>query len=177
MTADEMPTYTTDETPWGPFDRIRAEHFLRQAIELGRQGFTAGDGGPFGALIVRDDEIIGKGWNRVLATRDPTAHGEIVAIRDACQRMGSFSLQGCDLYTSGEPCPMCLGAIYWARLERIFYGFSVQDAASIGFDDWLIFEQLTKASTQRRIPQVQLLRDEALALLSEYAADPRRVTY
>ena len=101
----------------------------------------------------------------------------MVAIRDACRQTGSISLQGCDLYTSGQPCPMCLGAIYWARIERIFYGFSIQDAAGIGFDDHFIHEQLTKPPGQRAIPEIPLLRAEALAILEAYAANPRRVHY
>lgn len=155
-------------------DHVR---FMRRAIELGRRGSAAGDGGPFGAVIVRSGHIIGEGWNRVIATRDPTTHGEMVAIRNACRRIGSISLQGCELYTSGQPCPMCLGAIYWARIERVFYGFSIQDAAGIGFDDHFIHEQLTKPPGQRAIPEIPLLRAEALASLEAYAANPRRVHY
>jgi guanine deaminase len=153
------------------------ERFMRRAIALGRRGSAAGDGGPFGAVIVRAGRIIGEGWNRVIATRDPTEHGEMVAIRDACRRIGSISLQGCELYTSGEPCPMCLGAIYWARIERVFYGFSIQDAAGIGFDDHFIHEQLAKPPGQRAIPEVPLLRAEALEILEAYAAHPGRVRY
>ena len=151
--------------------------FMRRAIELGHLGATAGDGGPFGAVIVRAGRIIGEGWNRVIATRDPTAHGEMVAIRDACGRIGNISLQGCVLYTSGQPCPMCLGAIYWARIERVFYGFSIQDAAGIGFDDHFIHEQLARPPEQRAIPEIPLLRAEALEILEAYAADPGRERY
>lgn len=150
---------------------------MRHAIALGRRGSTAGDGGPFGAVIVRDGRIIGEGWNRVIATRDPTAHGEMVAIRDACRRIGSNALQGCVLYTSGQPCPMCLGALYWARIERVYYGFSIQDAARIGFDDQFIHEQLARPAEQRAIPEISLLRAEALEILEAYAADPGRVRY
>jgi tRNA(Arg) A34 adenosine deaminase TadA len=153
------------------------ERFMRHAIALGRRGSTAGDGGPFGAVIVRDGRIIGEGWNRVIATRDPTAHGEMVAIRDACRRIGSISLEGCVLYTSGQPCPMCLGALYWARIERVYYGFSIQDAARIGFDDQFIHEQLARPAEQRAIPEIALLRAEALEILEAYAADPGRVRY
>jgi tRNA(Arg) A34 adenosine deaminase TadA len=158
----------------GSSDHVR---FMRHAIALGRRGSTAGDGGPFGAVIVRDGRIIGEGWNRVIATRDPTAHGEMVAIRDACRRIGSISLEGCVLYTSGQPCPMCLGALYWARIERVYYGFSIQDAARIGFDDQFIHAQLARPAEQRAIPEISLLRAEALEILEAYAADPGRVRY
>ena len=159
------------------FEKKQAEKYMRHAIELGRKGMQAGDGGPFGTVIVKNGEIIGEGWNRVIATNDPTAHGEMMAIRDACKRTNSFILSGCDLYTSGEPCPMCLGAIYWARIDRIFYGFGVQDAAAIGFDDRFIYEQLAKPLEQRQIPEIQVLDSEALEVLKVYAADPNRVKY
>jgi tRNA(Arg) A34 adenosine deaminase TadA len=154
-----------------------AEHFMRRAIELGRKGMKAGDGGPFGAVIVKEGAIVGEGWNRVLATNDPTAHGEVTAIRDACRKAKSFSLAGCEIYTSGEPCPMCLAAIYWARIDRIYYGFSVDDAAGIGFDDRHIFDEMIKPADARKITTTQVLRDEALQSLREYAADPSRVKY
>ncbi len=150
---------------------------MRRAIDLGRRGMHAGDGGPFGAVIVRDGRIVGEGWNRVVGTSDPTAHGEIVAIRDACRREHGFALKGCDLYTTGQPCPMCLAAIYWARIDRVFYGFTVQDAAAIGFDDRLIYDELAKPSAGRAVSQAQVLAGEAAKLLAEYAADPKRVRY
>jgi tRNA(Arg) A34 adenosine deaminase TadA len=150
---------------------------MRRAIALARRGSTTGDGGPFGAVIVRDGRIIGEGWNRVIATRDPTAHGEMVAIRDACGRIGNISLEGSVLYTSGQPCPMCFVAIYWARIERVFYGFSIQDAAGIGFDDHFIYEQLARPAQERAIPEIPLLRMEALEILEAFAADPGRVRY
>ena len=159
------------------FDKELAERFMRRAIELGRRGAEAGDGGPFGAVIVKDGEIVGEGWNRVVATNDPTAHGEVVAIRDACKRVKAFSLKGCELYTSGQPCPMCLSAIYWARVDRVFYGFSVQDAADVGFDDRFIYEQLAKPLGRRKIPEAQVLGGEALKVLKAYAANPKRVKY
>lgn len=159
------------------FEKKQAEKYMRHAIELGRKGMQAGEGGPFGTVIVKNGEIIGEGWNRVIATNDPTAHGEIMAIRDACKRTNSFILSGCELYTSGEPCPMCLGAIYWARIDRIFYGFGVQDAAEIGFDDKFIYEQLAKPLEQRQIPEIRVLDTEALEVLKVYAADPNRVKY
>jgi len=159
------------------YDKEQAEKFMRYAIELGRKGMEAGDGGPFGAIIVKDGNIIGEGWNHVLSSKDPTAHGEIVAIRDASKRIQSYDLSGCELYTSGEPCPMCLSAIYWARLDRVFYGFSIQAAAAAQFDDQLIFEELSKAPIQRRIPEIQILEAEALKTLEDYTANPRRIIY
>ena len=151
--------------------------FMRRAIALGHRGMRAGDGGPFGAVVVRAGAIVGEGWNRVLATPDPTAHGEIVAIRAACRRLATFQLSGCDLYTTGEPCPMCLAAIYWARIDRVFFGFTVADAARIGFDDRVIFRELARPAARRRIPAVQLLAAEARALARAYAANPRRARY
>ena len=159
------------------FDQEQAEKFMRRAIELGRKGMDAGDGGPFGALIVKNGEIIGEGWNRVISSNDPTAHGEIMAIRDACTRISCYDLTGSELYTSGQPCPMCLSATYWARLDRVFYGFGIEDAAQAGFDDQLIFEELNKQPTQRRIPEIQILKTEALKVLSDYTANPYRVKY
>lgn len=160
-----------------PFDKEQAERFMRRAIELAQQGVAAGDGGPFGTVIVKNGEIVGEGWNQVIATNDPTAHGEVVAIRDATNRIESFNLEGCELYTSGEPCPMCLGAIYWANIDRVFYGFNVQDAAEVGFDDSFIYEQLAKPLSERKVPEVQVLGPEAVKMLKEYAADPDRVNY
>ncbi len=142
--------------------------WMHRAIELARTGMTRGDGGPFGAVIVRDSKIIGEGWNRVLATNDPTAHGEVVAIRDACGKASDFSLEGCEIYTTGQPCPMCLGAIYWARIRTIHYGFSIQDAEEIGFDDRGFFQQFSLPPDQRTVPEHQLGRDSALQLIAEY---------
>jgi tRNA(Arg) A34 adenosine deaminase TadA len=150
---------------------------MRRAIALGRRGMEAGEGGPFGALVVQDGRIVGEGWNRVVATNDPTAHGEIVAIREACRRLQRFSLAGCDLYTSGQPCPMCLGSIYWARIDRVFFGFTAGDAARIGFDDQRISRQLARPRGRRRIPEIQLLAGEARRIVREYAAKPERPRY
>ena len=155
----------------------RSEVFMRRAIELGRIGMNAGDGGPFGTVIVKDGQVVGEGWNRVVSTNDPTAHGEVVAIRDACRKSKSFSLAGCELYTSGEPCPMCLAAIYWARIDRVFFGFSVHDAADVGFDDRHIFEEMAKKIDERTVPATQILRDDALAALQDYTVHPKRVKY
>ena len=134
------------------------EIFMKRAIELARKGMTNGDGGPFGTVVVRDGEIVGEGWNRVIRTNDPTAHGEITAIRDACARLGTFSLDGCEIHTTGQPCPMCLGAIQWARISRIFYGFRIEDAAEIGFDDREFFRQMALPPDERAIPAQELCR-------------------
>ncbi len=151
--------------------------FMRRAIELARQGMRAGAGGPFGAVVVKDGEIVGEGWNRVVATNDPTAHGEITAIRDACARVGHFSLEGCEIHTTGEPCPMCLGAIHWARIGRIYYGFGISEAATIGFDDREFYRQFSLPSEEREILCTPLAGEEARGLLGEYMALPDRISY
>ena len=153
------------------------EEFLRGAIQLARDGMTTGQGGPFGAVIVKDGQIVGRGCNQVTSTNDPTAHAEIVAIRDACRNLNTFQLSGCTLYTSCEPCPMCLGAIYWARPARIVYGAFHSDAAGAGFDDQFIYDQLAKPREQRHIPMQQLLRHEADAVFREWVAMEKRVKY
>lgn len=159
------------------YDKEQAEKFMQYAIELGRKGMEAGNGGPFGAIVVKNGEIIGEGWNCVLSSNDPTAHGEITAIRDACKNIQSHDLSGCEIYTSGEPCPMCLSAIYWARLDRIFYGFKIQAAAEAFFDDEFIFKELNKPASDRKIPEIQILETEALKVLKDYTANPDRVIY
>ena len=153
------------------------DFFLREAIQLAREGMTTDQGGPFGCVIVRDGEIVGKGCNRVTSTNDPTAHAEVVAIRDACQHLGTFQLDGCTLYASCEPCPMCLGAIYWARPSRIVYAAFHSDAADAGFDDQFIYEELDKAREHRHIPMHQLLRDEANQVFREWVALEKRIPY
>jgi tRNA(Arg) A34 adenosine deaminase TadA len=153
------------------------EIFMKRAIELARKGMTNGDGGPFGTVVVRDGEIVGEGWNRVIRTNDPTAHGEITAIRDACARLGTFSLDGCEIHTTGQPCPMCLGAIQWARISRIFHGFRIEDAAEIGFDDREFFRQMALPAAERAIPVQELCRQEALELAREYARMPEKRHY
>ena len=155
----------------------RAKHCMGRAIALGHRAAESGEGGPFGAVIVRDGVIVGEGWNRVIASNDPTAHGEIMAIRDACERAGSFDLQGCQIYTSGEPCPMCLGAIYWARITHVYYGFSIHAAESCGFDDRRFYQQLALPPEQREVGQTQVLGDEAFAVLQQYLGKPDRVLY
>ncbi len=153
------------------------EIFMRRAIELARQGISQGAGGPFGAVVVRNAEIVGEGWNRVVGTNDPTAHGEVTAIRDACAKLGTFSLEGCEIHSTGQPCPMCLGAIHWARIERIFYGFGIDDAAAIGFDDTEFFRQMALPPEERLIPSQELCREEALELAREYMRLPGRTPY
>lgn len=135
---------------------------MREAVRLSLESVDAG-GGPFGAVVVRGDEIVGRGHNQVTLRNDPTAHAEVVAIRDACARLESFHLPGCDLYTSCEPCPMCLGAILWSRLDRVWYANGRADAAAIGFDDSEFYDELTRPIEHRRVPMLPLLRDEAQA--------------
>ncbi len=152
-------------------------HFLRAAIEMARHGMQNNEGGPFGAIIVKDGVIIGKGNNRVTSTNDPTAHAEVVAIREACRHLKSYQLEGCVLYTSCEPCPMCLGAIYWARPERMVYACSKTDAAAIGFDDNFIYRELELPLSARKIPAHQALQDEGLAVFQEWAAKADKTAY
>lgn len=138
------------------------QEFMKEAIRLSVEKMEQGYGGPFGAVVVRNGEIISRGFNNVLFSNDPTAHAEVDAIRKASQVLGSFDLSDCDLYTSCEPCPMCLGAIYWARFKNVYYGNTRQDAANIGFDDALIYEEIEKPIEQRKIPMQQLLPEEAM---------------
>ncbi len=151
--------------------------FLREAIRLSIEKMEENEGGPFGAVIVRDGVIVGRGWNRVTSTNDPTAHAEVVAIRDAGARLGTFSLAGCEIYCSCEPCPMCLAAIYWSRLDRIYYAATGDDAAAVGFDDHNFYQQLRKAPDDRSIPVVQALRDEASAAFQAWLNKPDRIPY
>ncbi|NVK50910.1 MAG: nucleoside deaminase [Cyclobacteriaceae bacterium] len=136
--------------------------FMREAIRLAKEGMEAGNGGPFGCVIVKDGKIIGKGSNMVLKTNDPTAHAEVVAIRDACKNLNNFQLEGCEVFASCEPCPMCLGAIFWARPERVFYAGTKKDAANAGFDDDFIYQEIEVNPADRKIPMISMLREEAL---------------
>jgi tRNA(Arg) A34 adenosine deaminase TadA len=136
-----------------------------------------GAGGPFGAIVVKGNKVVGRGFNRVTSSNDPTAHAEIVAIRDACRRLKTFELSGCDLYTSCEPCPMCLSAMYWARLERVFYGNTRKDAARIAFDDDFIYREVALPIRRRSLPMKQLLREEAIAAFQEWEAKPDKISY
>jgi guanine deaminase len=151
--------------------------FMREAIRLSRQKMRANQGGPFGAIIVRNGKIVGRGWNRVLATNDPTAHAEITAIRDACKRLKRFHLHDCELYTSCEPCPMCLGAVYWARLKTVYYANTRADAARIKFDDSLIYDEVRLPLPRRKIPMKPLLRREALEVFTEWKNKADKVPY
>jgi guanine deaminase len=153
------------------------QDWMRQAIELAVQNVRFQHGGPFGALVVRDSELVGSGVNSVIAANDPTAHAEIVAIRAACQNLNSFQLTGCDLYSSCEPCPMCMGAIYWARPQRVYFGCTRRDADEAGFDDRLIYHELSLAPEARAIEGVALLRDEALAAFAEWRVSPGKIRY
>lgn len=153
------------------------ERFMARAIELAQEGVD-GNGGPFGCVIVKDGKIVGEGNNRVTATLDPTAHAEIVAIRDACKNLNSFQLDGCIVYASCEPCPMCLGAIYWSRPERIFIACNRQDAAHAGFDDEFIYEEINRPDfASRKVPITMLMRDEALAVFRNWNEKPDKIEY
>ncbi len=151
--------------------------FMRRAIALADERMRAGEGGPFGAVIAKDGHIVGEGWNRVVGTSDPTAHAEIVAIRDACARLGTFDLSGATIYTSCEPCPMCLGGILWARLDRMCYAANRADAAKIGFDDEAFYVEVAKPIDARALPATRLLADEARAVFAAWFAKPDRVEY
>jgi len=151
--------------------------YLRRAVELARQNVLAGTGGPFAALIVRDGEVIAEAANSVTSTNDPTAHGEVNAIRKACATLGTFSLEGCEIYSSCEPCPMCLAAIYWARLEALYFGSSQQDAAKAGFDDAFLYEEFRKATAERSIPATQILQEDAWEAFATWIAVPDKIDY
>lgn len=151
--------------------------FMRRAIELSRKHWAAGEGGPFGAVVVKDGSVIGEGWNQVVGSNDPTAHAEIVAIRAACRHLRAFSLAGAELYTSCEPCPMCLAATLWARIDRVYYGNTRDDAAEIGFDDEYFYREVMLPLGERQLPAVRLLADEARAVFNEWAAKPDKLTY
>ncbi|HZR55859.1 MAG TPA: nucleoside deaminase [Terriglobales bacterium] len=150
---------------------------MARAIQLSLENARSGRGGPFGTVIVQNNDIIAEAVNQVTLDNDPTAHAEILAIRRACQKLGRFQLGDCELYTSCEPCPMCLGAIYWARLSRIYFGNIAADAASIGFDDSLIYREITQPLSQRKIPMIQLMREEALAAFRAWEEQPNKTTY
>lgn len=153
------------------------QKFMRQAIHLSVQMMRKGKGGPFGAIIVRGNKIVGRGWNQVTSINDPTAHAEIVAIRDACRRLKTFSLEDCELYTSCEPCPMCLSAIYWARIDNVFYGNTREDAAKIAFDDDEIYREVALPIRKRKLKMKRLLRSEALAAFKEWEKKADKIPY
>ncbi len=151
--------------------------FMRQAITLATENVTGGRGGPFGAVVVKDGRVIATGVNRVTASNDPTAHAEVMAIRSACQRLGTFLLEGCDVYTSCEPCPMCLAAIYWARCRAVFYGNTAADAARAGFDDEFLYQQISRPISERSLPMAQMLAGEAQASFAAWQETPGKVRY
>jgi tRNA(Arg) A34 adenosine deaminase TadA len=153
------------------------ETFMRAAIRLSLSKMRAGCGGPFGAVVVRKGKIVGRGWNQVTSTNDPTAHAEVTAIRDACRRLKTFQLDDCELYTSCEPCPMCLSAIYWARFKKVYYANTRKDAARIQFDDDLIYREVAKPIARRIIQMKQLLRPEALAVFVEWKNKADKIRY
>ena len=150
---------------------------MRKAIRLSLSKMRKNHGGPFGAVIVRNGKIVGRGWNRVTSTNDPTAHAEVLAIRDACKKLKTFQLNDCELYTSCEPCPMCLAAVYWARLKNVYYANTRKDAAKIAFDDEWIYREVAAPLSRRKIPMKQLLRREALKVFAEWNAKPDKISY
>jgi len=150
---------------------------MQQAIRLATENVTSGRGGPFGALVVKEGTVVATGVNRVTATHDPTAHAEVMAIRAACAALGSFSLEGCELYTSCEPCPMCLAAIYWARCAKIYYGCNAADAAKAGFDDAFLYDEMKKPMSGRALPIVSLLPEEAWQAFAAWMESPQKVEY
>jgi tRNA(Arg) A34 adenosine deaminase TadA len=151
--------------------------FLRRAIALATQNVETGVGGPFGAVIVRDGRIVGEGVNTVTAANDPTAHAEVNAIRAVSKALGTFSLAGCQLYSSCEPCPMCLAAAYWARIDGLYYGASAADAARAGFDDAFIYQELRKDQAERQLPATQLLSEQAWSSFAAWIASPNKTVY
>lgn len=150
---------------------------MARAIQLSIENVNSGRGGPFGAVVVREGAIIGEAANQVTLTNDPTAHAEVLAIRAACQKLGSFDLEGCEIYTSCEPCPMCLGAIYWARLARIYFANLDEDASKIGFDDSLIYREIAQPHSKRKIPMIQMMREEALGAFRAWENKPNKIEY
>lgn len=157
--------------------RKNIEFFMQEAIDLAKKNMESGNGGPFGAIVVKDGKIIGKGSNKVTSDNDPTAHAEITAIRNACKNLNSFQLDGCEIYTSCEPCPMCLGAIYWARPGKVYYAATKDDAADAGFDDEFIYKELATSIDQRQIPMKQLLRDKAQLVFEGWKKKEGKIEY
>ena len=155
----------------------REEVFMQEAINLSAKGIALNHGGPFGCVIVKGDEIVGKGNNQVTSSNDPTAHAEIIAIRDACNNLKTFQLTDCEIYTSCEPCPMCMGAIYWARPKKVYYANTRTDAASIGFDDSMIYEELAAEAVNRKIPITCLGRQEALKVFEQWKNKEDKIEY
>jgi tRNA(Arg) A34 adenosine deaminase TadA len=153
------------------------DEFMLRAIELADRNVRMGQGGPFGAVVVRDGRVVGAGANEVTSSNDPTAHAEVIAIRNACRALATFRLDGCELYASCEPCPMCLGAAYWARLDRLWYAAGREDAERAGFDDGLIYRELTAASGDRRLPHARLLIEAGRDVLERWRVAPDKIPY
>lgn len=153
------------------------EDFMRRAIELSREKMRELEGGPFGAIVEKDGDVIGEGWNQVTGHNDPTAHAEITAIREACGRLGTYDLAGAVIYTTCEPCPMCLAAIYWAHIARVYYANTTADASAIGFDDAFLYDEFAKPSEERSMPMERVLSAEARAVFAEWEAMPNKVEY
>ncbi|MES2252675.1 MAG: nucleoside deaminase [Pseudomonadota bacterium] len=153
------------------------ESAMRRAIHLSHEKMKGGSGGPFGAVVIKDNVVIAEGWNQVTSSNDPTAHAEVVAIRTACKELNTFDLNGCILVTSCEPCPMCLAASYWARVDKIYYANSRFDAADIGFDDSFFYDELSKEIDQRLVPMISLLRDEGLVAFKAWIEKSDRISY
>ena len=151
--------------------------FMREAIRLSIENMRAGNGGPFGAVVVKEGKIIARGFNQVTSSNDPTAHAEVVAIREACKVLNSFQLEDCEIYTSCEPCPMCLGAIYWARPSKMYYANTKKDVANIGFDDQFIYEELDLPLDKRQLAAEQLLQDEAIVAFKEWEEKINKIEY
>jgi len=153
------------------------EKFMTEAVNAALKGMNNNEGGPFGCIVVKNGQIVGRGNNKVTSTNDPTAHAEVNAIRDACKNLDSFQLDGCEIYTSCEPCPMCLGAIYWARPDKVYYGSNQSDAANIGFDDAFIYEEIPLPYSERSIPFEQLAREIALEPFQEWTKKEDKTEY
>src|SRR6201981_3939371 len=151
--------------------------FMTRAIQLSIEAVQSGRGGPFGAVIVNQGKIVAEAANQVTSTNDPTAHAEVLAIRRACEVLGCFELKDCELYTSCEPCPMCLGAIYWARVDRVYYGSVAADAAQAGFDDSFIYREIEQPFSARKIPMAQMMREQALAGFRAWLEKPNKIPY
>jgi guanine deaminase len=156
---------------------MEKKKFMQEAIKCSLEGMNSNAGGPFGAVIVKNGEIIARGWNKVTSTNDPTAHAEITTIREACKKLGTFDLSGCELYTSCEPCPMCLAAIYWARIDKIYYGNTKNDAANIGFDDDFIYKEFALPIRKRSIPMEQLDREDAIKSFETWSKKNDKIEY